>query len=76
MDEKQDDEVVELAATAIRRLGGNGWAGNYSRGFFAASSFGSPRKFNRGRALLRHSAALANGNPDVCNRRAWLFSAA
>lgn len=76
MDEKQDDEVVELATTAIRRLGGNGWARNYSRGFFAASSFGSPRNFNRGRDLLRYSVALANGDRDVCNRRAWLFSAA
>ena len=76
MNEKRDDEVVELAATAIRRPGGNGWAGNYSRGFFAASFFGSPRNFNRGRGLLRYSVAMANGNPDVCNCRAWLFPAA
>ncbi len=76
MNEKRGDEVVELAATAIRRLGGNGWAGDYSRGFFAASFFGSPRNFNRGRDLLRYSVALANGNPDVCNCRAWLFPAA
>jgi len=76
MNEKRDDEVVELAATAIRRLGGNGWARNYSRGFFAASSFGSPRNFNRRRSVLRYSVVLANGDRDVCNRRAWLFSAA
>ena len=76
MNEKRDDEVVELAATAICRPGGNGWAGNYSRGFFAAPFFGSPRNFNRRRGLLRYSVALANGNPDVCNCRAWLFSAA
>ena len=76
MNEKRDDEVVELAATAIRRLSGNGWAGNYSREFFAASSFSSPLNFNRGRGLLRYSVALANGNPDVCNCRAWLFPAA
>ena len=76
MNEKQDDEVVELAATAIRRLGGNGCAGNYSRGFFATPFFCSPRNFNRGRGLLRYSAALANGDRDVCNRRAWLFPAA
>jgi len=76
MNKKRDDEVVELAATAIRRPGGNGRAGNYSRGFFAAPFFCSPRNFNRGRALLRHSVALANDDCDVCNRRAWLFSAA
>ena len=76
MNEKRDDEVVELAATAIRRPGGNGWTGNYSRGFFAAPFFGSPRNINRGRGLLRYSAALANGDPDVCNRGAWLFPAA
>ena len=76
MNEKQDDEVVEFAATAIRRLGGNGWARNYSRAFFAASSFSSPLNFNRGRGLLRYSVALANGDRDVCNRRAWLFPAA
>ncbi len=76
MNEKRDDEVVELAATAIRRFGGNGWAGNYSRGFFASPFFCSPPNFNRGRGLLRYSVALADGDRDVCNRRAWLFSAA
>ncbi len=76
MNEKRDDELVGLAATAIRRPGGNGWTGNYPRGFFAAPFFDSPRNFNRGRGLLRHSAALANGDHHVCNRRAWLFSAA
>ena len=76
MNEKRDDEVVELAATAIRWPSGNGWTGNYSRGFFAAPFFGSPRNFNRGRGLLRHSVALANGDRDVCKRRARLFSAA
>ena len=76
MNEKQDDEVVEFAATAIRRLGGNGWAGNYSRGFFASPFFCSLRNFNRSRGLLRYSVALANGDCDVRNRRAWLFSAA
>ena len=76
MNEKRDDEVVGLAATAIRRLGGNGWAGNYSRGFFAAPFFCSPRNFNRHRGLLRYFAALANANRNVCDRRAWLFSAA
>ena len=76
MNEKRDDELVELAATAIRRPGGNGWTGNYFRGFFAAPFFGSPRNFNRSRGLLRHSVALANGDSDVCKRRAWLFSVA
>ena len=76
MNEKRDDEVVELAATAIRRFGGNGWAGNYSRGFFASPFFCSPHNFNRGRGLLRYSVALADGDRDVCDRRAWLFSAA
>ena len=76
MNEKRDDEVVELAATAIRRPGGNGWAGNYSRGFFATPFFHCHCNFNRGRGLLRYSAALANGDRDVCNRRAWLFPAA
>ena len=76
MNEKREDELVKLAATAIRRPGWNGWTGNYFRGFFAAPFFGSPRNFNRGRGLLRHSVALANGDRDVCKRRAWLFSAA
>jgi hypothetical protein len=76
MNEKRDDEDVDLAATAIRRHGGNGWTGNYFRGFFAASFFGSPHNFNRGRGLLRHRLALAKGDRDICNRRAWLFSAA
>ena len=76
MNEKRDDELVECAATAIRRPGGNGGVRNYSRGFFAAPFFGSPRNFNRGRGLLRHSVALANDDCDLCNRRAWLFSAA
>jgi len=76
MNEKRDDELVGLATPAIRRVGGNGWTWNYSRGFFAAPFFGSPRNFNRGRDLLHHSVALANDDRDVCNRRAWLFSAA
>ena len=76
MNEKRDDELVECAATAIRRPGGNGGVRNYSRGFFAAPFFGSPRNFNRSRDLLHHSVALANGDSDVCKRRAWLFSVA
>jgi hypothetical protein len=55
MNEKRDDEVVELAATAIRRPGGNGWTGNYCRGFVAAPFFCSPRNFNRGRGLLQET---------------------
>ena len=76
MNEKRNDELVECAATAIRRPGGNGGVRNYSRGFFAAPFFGSPRNFNRGRGLLRHSVALANDDRDIYNRRAWLFSVA
>ena len=76
MNEKRDDELIGLAAPAIRRPSGNGWIGNYSRGFFATPFFGFPRNFNRGRDLLHHSVALANGDRDVCKRRAWLFSAA
>src|SRR5437870_7838741 len=76
MNEKRGDEIVECAASAIRRLGHSGRNRNHAGGILSTPSFRPAPNSDGHRDLRRRSLALVKPNRDLCNRWRWFFHAA